>query len=739
MWLYDLFVLPADTSPDTIVSPVRVEDTVPVRVSGDYSFGSDGVSVSVEVLGEGWRSRLKVVDVAGVSGEVKRVEELQEMSLKVERGRYGLRGGILTEDLMTGRVRGEGVEAYGKGASLLYLRRYAPAIRREVVLTGNYPGPYTFSDRPVVRRSVRVYMNGRPLKEGDYRLAPEGNALYLFVPFNDGDLLTVEYQPASLSPSHVLTARVGTERVGLSLYHERPAVRVLNGCVLTGNGDYVLRGDTFLLVPGKGNLSCTFVPSEGGEYSFTGSEYIRTGSGGYRLVPPDTSPRTTLGAITLSGGSGRVRLVGGRVGDTTAYGAVWEARTGSRLYLSTSGDLFRGPRPTVGRYNRSLWEGNKYGEARVGMGYDGGGVSLFGQVVSGVGERTEVGYRGEGRYRMLFGEYSLFPVQRRGKVGVRIREFEAHYHFHWDTATAYRGVGLESNGVGANVRRYGDGFLGYSLSLKVRRVSLHYSLTPLGRSLMGSAGARWRGISVRGNVRSSQEFYRQERFVYVGKGWGDYERDSAGRFVPYPYGSYRKEVIYFPKGEPDYDLSLYVSGGKFGVGLSAKVGRRVERYDLNAHSVGEAYSVRGRVSEDRVSTYLSSERSAEARIGRRWYLSVEAVDRVFGSDSVLYASSEVGYSRGWVEGGMEVMRGRAYALSPVVRTRGWLTLEGGYRVFFGEAGPEVRYKSPGPFLRVTLRAGRDVEGVRIEGSLTGGYDLLRTWYYTFAFNVAGSL
>ncbi len=739
MWLYELFVLPVDTSPDTIVSPIRIEDTSSVRVKGEYSFGSEGVSVSIGISGEGWESRIKATDAAGISGEVKRVEDLQELSILFERGGYSLRGGILTEDLITGRVRGEGIEVSGKSASLLYLRRYAPVIRREVPLTGNYPGPYTFSDRPVVRNSVRVYINGRPLKDGDYRLLPEGNALYLLVPFNDGDLLTVEYQPASLSPSHVLTARLGTGRVGLSLYHERPAVKVINGCVFSNGGDYVLKGDTFLLTPGKGNLSCTFVPSEGGEYSFTGNGYVRTDSGGYRLVPPDTSPRTTLGTLTLSGRDGEVRILGGKVGDAPTYGTVWEVRSGSKLYLSTSGDLSYGPRPTVVRYNRGLWRGDKYGEARIGVGYGSEGTSLFGEVVSGVGKRTEVGYRLKGAYRMLFGEYSLFPVRRWGRVGVKVRGIEAHYHFYRDTATAYRGVEMRGKGITADVRRYDDGFLGYSLSLRVRRLSLYYSTTPIGRSLMGNVGITWGRISVRGGVRSSQEFYRQERFVYVGKGWGDYERDSSGRFVPYPYGSYRKEVLYFPRGEPAYDLSLSVSGERTGVGLSAKVGNGVERYSVDAHSVGSSYSVRGRVAEDRVSTYPYSERSAEGRIGRRWYLSVEAVNKVFGADSVLYFSSETGYSRGWVEGGMEVMRGKSYALSPVLRTRGWLSVEGGYRVFFGEAGPEKRYKPPGPFLTTTLRGSRGVGDVMIEGALTGGYDLLRRWYYTFSFNVSGSL
>ncbi len=738
MWLYELFVLPPDTAsglPETLA----VEDTGNVRVNGEYSFGTEGATVRINVYGEGWFSRVKVVDVAGVSGEVKRVEELQELNLTWEYGNYGITGGILTRDLLSGRVRGEGVEVYRGGSRMLYLRRYSPPQRRDIVLVKDFAGPYVFSEEPTIRKSLRVFLNGRQLKEGEYTLSPEGNAIYLRTEFGDGDLLTVEYQRASLSPSHVIEGTLKAGITSVRLYHERPALKVINGCTADEGGDYVVRGDTFLLVPGRGNLSCTFVPSENGRFTFAGDRYVPSENGDYVLVPPDTSPKSSFAEVSLLPRYGRVAFIGGKIGDTASYGGRWDLRFGSGLQFITSGDVFRGRRPDVSRYNGNLWGGRTYGEAALGLLYDGENLLLGGKLSLGIGDSLKRAYTFEGGYRWLFGRYERFPARVSGEAGVRSGEISLSYDFQGDTSGNYRGGNLTWRWFRGSLRRYGDGFWGYSLRIGGGQNDLFYSITPKGRSLMGRGRLELRGMRLTGAVSSSQSFLKQERFVYVGKGWGDYEKDSTGNFVPYPYGSYRKEVLYFPAEEPTYDFSLSASGGGHGLNLSGKWGKRIERYDLLLHSSGEVYRVSLRLSGDLTSTYTYSERRTEGRAGRPVYVRAEVLSRRFGADSTFYVSSEVGYTRGWVDVGVEGLRGKSWALSPIVRTRGNLYGEAGYRMYFGEAGSEARYKPPGPFVSLNLNLTRNVGRVRLTGTLTGGYDVLRKGFYTFSFGVSGEI
>jgi len=627
------------------------------------------------------------------------------------------------------------VEVYRGESRLLYLRRYSPPERRDIVLVKDFAGPYVFSEEPTIRKSLRVFLNGRQLKEGEYTLSPEGNAVYLNTDFGDGDLLTVEYQRASLSPSHVLEGYLKAGITGLRLYHERPALKVMNGCTADEGGDYVVRGDTFFLVPGRGSLSCTFVPSENGGFVFLGDRYVPSENGDYALIPPDTSPTSSYAEFSLAPRYGSVSLIGGKRGDTASYGGRWNLRFGSELQFITSGDVFRGRRPDVSRYNGNLWSGGTYGQADVGVLYNGTGLSVGGRLSLGIGDSIERAYSLEGAYGWLFGRYERFPARVSGEAGIRNGDLSVSYDFHGDTSGNYRGGNLTWRWFKGGLRRYGDGFWGYSIRMGEGQNDLFYSITPKGRSLMGRGRLEVRGVRLTGTVSSSQSFLKQERFVYVGKGWGDYEKDSTGDFVPYPYGSYRKEVLYFPAEEPTYDFSLSASGGGHGLNLSGKWGERLERYDLLLHSSGEVYRASLRLSGDLASTYPYSERMAEGRAGRPFYVKGEVLSRRFGADSTFYVSSEVGYTWGWMDAGVEGLRGRSWAVSPVLRTRGNLYGEAGYR----EAGGEARYKPPGPFVSLNLNLTRNVGKVKLTGTLTGGYDVLRKGFYTFSFGVSGEI
>jgi len=279
----------------------------------------------------------------------------------------------------------------------------------------------------------------------------------------------------------------------------------------------------------------------------------------------------------------------------------------------------------------------------------------------------------------LFGRYERFPARVSGEAGIRNGDLSVSYDFHGDTSGNYRGGNLTWRWFKGGLRRYGDGFWGYSIRMGEGQNDLFYS------------------------------------------------------------GSYRKEVLYFPAEEPTYDFSLSASGGGHGLNLSGKWGERLERYDLLLHSSGEVYRASLRLSGDLASTYPYSERMAEGRAGRPFYVKGEVLSRRFGADSTFYVSSEVGYTWGWMDAGVEGLRGRSWAVSPVLRTRGNLYGEAGYRVYFGEAGGEARYKPPGPFVSLNLNLTRNVGKVKLTGTLTGGYDVLRKGFYTFSFGVSGEI
>jgi hypothetical protein len=186
---YSLFFLPPFLPESSIT---YFSDTLQNLWSGYYSFGTDGLNLKLNGNLGSWRSSLLIRDVGGLSGEVKRLEELQEFRALVSGERMGFFGGILTEDFMVGRFRGEGLGIFYGDDTLKFLRTISDVKRISFRLIKGYNGPYILPEK-ILRGSVRVYLNGR-LLEGGYEI--KDGAIYVRE-FEDGDILTVEYQEAN--------------------------------------------------------------------------------------------------------------------------------------------------------------------------------------------------------------------------------------------------------------------------------------------------------------------------------------------------------------------------------------------------------------------------------------------------------------------------------------------------------------------------------------------------------------
>ncbi|NPB03049.1 MAG: hypothetical protein GXO39_01355 [Thermotogae bacterium] len=741
MWLYEIFILPADTSQSPpIVTPLHTDSSI--RIRGSYSFGSDGVSVSLGGSLYGVSLSLNVEDAAGLSGQVKRIEELQEFNLRLSKGKFHGVGGILTDTLLVGTVKGEGFKLmYGLG-SLEYLYRYSPLYRRKIELKKGYSGPYVFSEVPPIRSSLTVYLNGRRLKEEEFIIGEGGNTIHILADYEEGDVLVVEYQSSTIQPSHIFTSSYALGGVSLTLYGETPAAELDGGCIRTGRGDYVRKGDTLILKPGEGYLDCNFVPKSGGGYTFLGDRYVPTENGGYALVPPKIPPSIRAGDLTVRGDKGYSSVILGRVGDSIITSLRWNMEWGERTRIRSFGDLSLGRRLRTTTYNTAPWGGEGFGLIGLGLSHTWKEGRMEGRILSHLAHGPEYGYGFNATWKWFSGEYERFPLRIVYRMGLRIADLELFHRSFWDTTLTYRAIGLKRGSLMAILRRYGDGFLGYELKFKSSLLLLMHSRSPFGSSLLLEFRGNSFGQQLRALLKSSQSLLKQVRFVYVGKGWGDYERDDAGNFYPYPYGSYRREVVYYPQGAPNYDAQISLVGTAFRGNVRAKFKNKLEQYSILSSFFGDKivkYSINLSLFEDISSSYPSKTSHLLGRIERGVILEVEGRDEAIPTDTLNFVSLFVGYKRGNLESGLEFLRGKGYALAPLVRIAGSLSLKGGYRWYFEPAGSELKYRPPGPFLGVSLNTAPTWGDVIANLSLLSGYDRLRGWYYNLSVRISGSL
>ena len=739
--MYEIFVLPPDTFDGVDSLEVFLSGEEERILKGSYRFGTFGSEADLEIRGDGWSGGLRLTDASGISGEIKRVEDLQDFKLFVRRGDLYAEGGIMTENTLMGRVKGEGVNLTYGGVRGGYLYRYAPNRRKSLVLTEGYVGPYRFSETPVLRRSLRVYVNGRPLDTREWKISEDGGAIYILSSFRDGDVLTVEFQGSEISPSHVVMGGVTLAAFTFEVYGETPAAEILNGCVRNDRGDYSIKGDTFLFVPGRGDYSCNFARKEGGDYVFVGDRYIPSEDGEYVLIPPDTSPRTFISSLNFADGGNRFSLKAGKTGEDRLYDALWDFKLGEGLFLRTHGQIHTETSPFVREYKGSRWMENR-GVFSVGAGFKSGDFFSEMDLYLSPGDSLQRGFEMRGFWRFVGGRYGRFPNNEEKEVYVKWGEHTVSYVEYGDTSISYRGVRWETPGFDGNLKRYADGFLGYSVNYLGEVLRIGYAKTPSGASLISNLVYTYRELTLRGDVRSAQRFYKQVRFVYVGKGWGDYERDSSGKFVPFPYGSYRKEVLYFPEDERSYDVELSVGYRRFRTSLSTQLSRGVERYNLFLTLSGGSpahHSINLLLSEDRRSNLSEVRRNLRVYLERGVFLDVEYRFEMLSGLRVEYWSVFPGYTLGWIGGGVEMLRAASYALSPTALFRRTLSARVGYRFYTGDVGREVVYKPQGFFADFGLFLKREVAGVHLQGSLFGGYDARRNLYYNFSFSVGGEI
>ena len=708
---YSLFFLPPYLPESSII---YFSDTLQNFWSGYYSFGTDGLNLKLNGNLGSWRSSLLIRDVGGLSGEVKRLEELQEFRALVSGERMGFFGGILTEDFMVGRFRGEGLGIFYGNDTLKFLRTISDVKRISFRLIKGYNGPYILPEK-ILRGSVRVYLNGRVL-EGGYEI--KDGAIYLR-DFEDGDILTVEYQEANgerISVFGGILRKGGFFLRGFSKEAERG--EKFKGC-FRGKGDYKFSNDTFYIDVKNGDLICDFVRVENGDYIFLGDRFVFVGSGGnYTIRPLEGVENEGVGSLGYSSGESSIEI---SANTNKNFGSNWNFKLGKSVYFFSFGNLGYNPYVPLSKVGVSS---NKNINLGFGAKLDG----LFGEMGGGFtdGKSSSFGRIKLGKERGIFGEFFNSKVWENYKFGGFISSLSLSGITSRDTFGRSYGFSVIFGSLSSNLKRYEDGFLSFALEFDGENIRFNYGKTKLGRSL----SFEWVWMFFRMSLNSSVSFKKEERFVYVGKGWGDYERDSSGNFYPKPFGSYKREILYFPTDTPTYDLNFSIAGN---LNLSLRTDlNSIKSLNLSTWYLRDSLGLSFQIFRDEEVEREIYERNFRGYIYKVWFLEGESFYKAFGRE-IFYNSLSFGYKFF----GFEVLKGASWALSPFFRIKSPFSLSAYYRFYTQAPGPEGILKPPGPSLYGTFSLSKEFENLKFTGYLNFLYNQRDKFSWNFGLNVFG--
>ncbi len=708
---YSLFLLPPFL-PES--SGAYKYDTTSNVLSGYYSFGTDGLNVKLQGNLGNWNSSIFVRDVGGVSGEVKRLEELQEFKAMMLRGNIGIFGGILTEDFTKGRFRGEGLVVFHGDDTLKFLLTMSDIKRVRFRLIKGYNGPYVLPEK-FLQGSVRVYLNGRILKEG-YEI--RNGAIYLRK-FEDGDILTVEYQDLSgerIALSEGVIRKNGMFVRGFSKVSWKG--ESFRGCI-RGKGDYRFSNDTFYIDVKGGDLVCNFVRVENGDYLFLGDKFVFVGSGGnYTIKPLENAKDESVISCGYSSGTGSVEIF---ANSEKALGSSWEFKLGRSIYILTFGNY--GYVPKVPLTKTTGLDKN----LNLGLGLNLEG--FFGELIVGSsdGTRSASGKFKLGEERGLVGEFFNYEVWETYKFGGFISNFYLFGNLSKDTFGRSYGFSTTLGSFSSDLKRYEDGFLSYFIELDGENLRLNYGRNKLGRSI----NLELILSILRLSLISSVSLKKDERFVYVGKGWGDYERDSLGNFYPKPFGSYKREILYSPTDTPVYDFNLSLLEN---VNLSLRTNvRSVKGINLSVWYYRDSMGLSLEIFKDNEIEGSSFGRILRGYLYNRWFLEGESFYRISGRE-IFYNLSSFGYAFF----GLEILKGVSWAISPLFRVKTPFYISAYYRFYMKDPGNEALLKPPGPSLNGTLSISRVLENLRITLYINCEYSRNGGFSWNFGLNLFGS-
>ncbi|MEO0215184.1 MAG: hypothetical protein ABIL12_06745 [candidate division WOR-3 bacterium] len=686
--------------------------------SGFYNFGTDGLYAEIKGDIYGWALGLAIRDVAGVSGEVKRIENLQDFRVQIFKDYMGLFGGILSEDFVRGRVRGEGLGIFYKGDTLKFLRSFSDVKRVNFRLFKGFNGPYVIPSKGVVENSVRVYINGRVLKSG-YVL--KNGAIYITREFEDGDILTVEYQESTGSQNLFSygVIRVGGFFIrGSGITPQR--FESFKGCIRTSKGDYRFSKDTFYIDVLNGDLMCDFVNVKNGDYKFLGDRFVFVGSGGdYTIKPIEGNNGEYMGEVGFERGGDYLSI---NFNDRGNMGGRWNYTIGEKIYAFSFGNF--GYNPYIPYTATGVNTGNYNINLGIGLNFEG----LNGKFLRGFFENDFV-YSGDIKLGMDRGFYANLlrtSIWNRYEFGGFIKGLFAGGFMAEDTFGRSYGINGKSEKLVGTIKRYDDGFLAYDIGFIGEGLVLNYGVSKMGRSFI--LGLIWKFIRL--DISSSISFKKEERFIYVGKGWGDYERDSLGMFYPKPFGSYKREMVYFPTYTAIYDIGISVLEY-----LNASLRtdfKDLKTINLNAWFGRDSVGVKFDLYRDVETGEFRYNRVFNGFANYNWFMEYENLKRVFGK-YIEYNSLSFGYKFF----GLEVLKSTSWALSPFIRIRKPFSLSLYYRNYYGEKGDEVYIKPEGPVVLLGFYPQKNLYEINISGHLYAYYDKMQKFSWNFGLSVSG--
>lgn len=694
------------------------------RWNGYYSFGTEGFKLSLNGKMENWNVSMNLTDASGITQQIKRVENLQDFRLILSREDYGGFLGILSEDFLMGRLRGEGAGAFFGDDTVKVIRTFSDVKRVDIKLVKGFRGPYILSSQQIIKNSLRVYLNGLRIYDG-YFVGEDGTTIYITRDFRDGDILTVEYQTVSGNDIVLSGGVVRYRNLFLRLESVRSMAKVYRGCIYKSGGDYRFSNDTFYLDTKNGNLDCNFIPKENGEYKFLGDRYVFVGSGGdHTLLPYSGSRDGYMGEFGYSSRDVGFSLMSKREKDSTLMGGRWDLKLGKSVYLISFGEYgynhyvpVREGGFNVKDYNLNGGFGLDYENLRGYL------ISSFSSYDKGLSGKIELW--NEPRFVLSF---RMFRVFYEYSLGTLYKDFSLEGFTLEDSSERNYGLRGGFRFVNGEVRRASDGFLRYEISITTENLKGFYGLSKMGRSLIFSGNYGYFNF----NVNSSVRFKKVERFVYVGKGWGDYERDSSGNFYPKPFGSYKREIIYQPEDTVIYDLAL----GIFNL-LNFNVRTDLKGFKGgNIHSgyTRDSFGVYGSLYFDYETETFRYQRTMRGYIYRRFFVEFENFKQNFGYD-VHYNSLYIGYMFVGIEG----TKGEGTSLAPFIRLKKPISLKMVYRKYLDVVGAEEYLKPKGFSLDADINFLKSLEELNLNFVLSMHYDHKTKLVWNFGFNVFGRI
>lgn len=695
-------------------------DTIPTvkNWNGFYSFGTDGLYAGIKGSVFGWGFALNIRDVSGVSDEVKRIEDLQDFRVEIFKEYMGLFGGILSEDFLNGRVRGEGLGIFYKMDTLKFLRSFSDIKRVSFRLFEGFKGPYVIPSKGIVESSVRVYINGRLLKEG---YIFKNGAIYITEEFDDGDVITVEYQESTGSEN---LFSYGVMRIGGFFIKGSGIIpqrfQGFKGCIKTLKGDYRFSNDTFYIDVLNGDLMCEFVRVENGDYKFLGDRFVFVGSGGdYTIKPIIGGEGEYIGEVGFERDGDYISI---NFNDKGNLGGRWDYKIGEKIYTFSFGNLGYNP------YIPYIATGANPQDYNINLGIGLGFEGLEGKFLRGFSKNDFV-YSGDvkvGINKGLYANLIKTKIWGRYEFGGFVKDLFVGGFMARDTFGKSYGINGKSEKFTGMIKRYDDGFVAYNIGFTGEGLVLNYGVGKMGRSLV--IGLLWKILRL--DIFSSISFKKEERFVYVGKGWGDYERDSSGRFYPKPFGSYKREILYLPSDTTIYDIGISVLEY---INASLRTDfKNLRTINLNTWIGKDNIGLRFDLHRDVETGELRYNRNFNGFMRYNWFVEYENSKMVFGK-SMEYNSLSFGFKFL----GIEFLKSTSWALSPFLRIKDKFSISVYYRRYYGRKGDEVSIKPEGLVVLFGFYPQKNLSDINISGYIYAYYDKIQKFSWNFGLSVSG--